>query len=211
LDNAGLICGHNNLFDAMLSYPKEVHRLMQLITDLTIDLVKAQKEIADANNVEFVSAMFQPWLPKGMGISIANDDWVMISAEMHDQFHLPYINQLSEEFGGVYIHSCGNWSHQFESLDKVHSLRGIEFGASEVPYKVVLDRFGGKTVLACRVGFNRDGQFHSMLNFVDQVLEASKTYRGLFLNVDVTNGLIGEDWPITDLNDIFKSIGLEGI
>jgi uroporphyrinogen-III decarboxylase len=209
LDNAGLICGHNNLFSAMLSHPEEVHHLMRLITDVTIDFVKVQKEIANKNNVEFVPAMFQPWLPDGMGISIANDDWVMISAEMHDQFHLPYINELSEEFGGVYIHSCGNWSHQFESLDKVHRLRGIEFGASEVPYKDVLERFGGKTVLACRIGFNRDLQFQSMFDFVYQILNACKTYRGLFINVDVTNGLIDENWPATDLNEIYKLIGLD--
>ena len=209
LDNAGLICGHTNLFAAMMSHPREVHHLMQLITDLTIDFVKAQTEIAHENNVEFVPAMFQPWLPDGLGISISNDDWVMISAEMHNQFHLPYLNQLSEEFGGIYIHSCGNWSHQFESLDKVHQLRGIEFGASEVPFSDVLQRFGGKTVLACRIGFNRDLQFRSMVDFIQRILDSCKTFRGLFINIDVTNGLIGEKWPITDINEIYKLIGLD--
>lgn len=209
LDNAGLICGHNNLFAAMISYPSEVHHLMQLITDFTIDFVKAQSEIAHENNVEFVPTMFQPWLPDGMGISISNDDCVMLSAEMHNHFHLPYINQLSEEFGGVYIHSCGNWSHQFESLENVHQLRGIEFGASEVPFSDVFQRFGGKIVLACRIGFNRDLQFQSMVDFVQRILNSCLTYQGLFINIDVTNGLIGENWPITDLNDIYELIGIE--
>jgi hypothetical protein len=150
--------------------------------------------------------MFQPWLPDGLGISVSNDDWVMISPEMHDEFHVPYLNQLSEEFGGIYLHSCGNWRHQFSSLEKIYQLRGMEFGASEVPYKEVFDHWNGKIVLACRIGFNREGQFTGMSDYVKNILKSIRTSRGVFINVDVTNGIISEDWPATDLNEIYKLI-----
>lgn len=208
LDNAALILGHNNLLTAMLTHPEEVHHLMQLVTDLTIDLVKAQREICRKHEVEFVPAMFQPWLPDGMGVSVSNDDWVMISPEMHDQFHVPYLNQLSEEFGGIYVHSCGNWIHQFPSLENVYQLRGIEFGASEVPFAEVLDYFGGRIPLACRVGFNRDIRFRGMADYVSRILKAAKTCRGLFINVDVTNGVLGADWPVTNLQEIYQLLGI---
>ena len=55
----------------------------------------------------------------------------MISAEMHEEFHVPYLNQLSEVFGGIYHHTCGKWTHQFGSLEKITRLRGLEFGAPE--------------------------------------------------------------------------------
>lgn len=204
LDNASLILGHNQLMMAMLSHPHEVHHLMRLVTDCMIAFVKAQREIVWQAGVEFVPAMFQPWLPDGWGISISNDDWVMISPEMHDEFHIPYINELSEEFGGIYLHSCGNWFHQIPSLKKIRNLRGIEFGASEVPFRDVLKILGGEMVLACRVGFNREKTFRGMLDYLQHILSAAKKYNGLFIHLDVTNGVIDDDWPETDLEQIFR-------
>jgi hypothetical protein len=153
--------------------------------------------------------MFQPWLPDGSGVSISNDECVMISAEMHDEFHLPYVNQLSEEFGGIYIHSCGNWLHQFSSLEKIKNLRGLEFGASEANYEEVLGRFNGKIPLACRIGFNQNIKFNSIKDYVERILKTRKNNCGLFINVDVTNGLIDEHWPETDLDEIYKLLNAE--
>lgn len=209
LDNASLIMGHNNLMMAMLSHPEQVHHLMRLVTDCMITFIKAQRGIIRQAGLEFVPAMFQPWLPDGAGISISNDDWVMISSEMHDEFHLPYLNELSEEFGGIYLHSCGDWSHQLPSLKKIVNLRGIEFGASEMPYQAVLDTLGGKMVLVCRVGFNREITFSSMADYVQKILQAARTNCGLFINIDVTNGVIDENWPETDLDQIYQLLGIK--
>ena len=92
----------------------------------------------------------------------------MLSPDLHDEFGVPYLNRLSDAFGGVYVHSCGDSTHLFASLEKVRDLRGLEFGASEAPYEKVLPRFGGRTVLACRVGLHRDIRFDGMADFVRQ-------------------------------------------
>lgn len=131
---------------------------------------------------------------------------VMLSPELHDEFGVPYLNRLSDAFGGVYIHSCGDWTHLAPSLEKVRGLRGLEFGASEAPYDKVLARFGGRTVLACRVGLHRDIRFAGMADFVKRIIAAAPTPRGLFIHVDITNGLVGPDWPETDLNEIYDLI-----
>jgi hypothetical protein len=86
----------------------------------------------------------------------------------------------------------------------VRQLRGHEFGASEAPFEPVLEHFGGKIVLACRVGLHRDLKFAGMPDYVRRVIAASKTYRGLFVNVDITNGLIDENWPEVDLDEIYS-------
>ncbi|MBL8133442.1 MAG: hypothetical protein JNL42_16395 [Anaerolineae bacterium] len=203
LDSAALIMGHNNFLLAMLTNPAAVHHLLQKVTDLTIAFVGAQRDLARSLGCEFVPSMFQPWMPDGCGVSISNDECVMISAAMHDEFHVPYLNQLSDAFGGVYLHSCGRWTHQFPSLARVHNLRGHEFGASEATFEPVLDHFGGKIALACRVGLHRDLKFTGMADFVRRVKAASRTYRGLFINVDITNGLIDETWQETDLLEIY--------
>ncbi len=203
LDNAALIFGHTAFLEALLTSPREVHALLDMITDLMIEFAQAQRGIVRAAGAEFVPSSFQPWLPDGRGLSIANDVAVMLPPELHDEFGLPYLNRLSDAFGGVYIHSCGDWTHLFPSLERVRGLRGLEFGASEAPYDKVLARFGGRTVLACRVGLHRDIRFDGMADFVRRVLAAAPTPRGLFLHVDITNGLTGDGWPETDLDEIY--------
>jgi hypothetical protein len=206
LDAAALIAGHTEFLSLVMTDPETAHRLLRMVTDFIIALVKEQRRVVKANNVEFVPSMFQPWMPDGMGVSIANDECVMMSPEMHDTFSVPYMNILSEEFGGIAMHSCGDWTHQFRSLDKVRNLIGLEFGASESRYDRVLKYFGGRMVLACRVGLHRDLHFDGMKDYVQRILQAASTYRGLFINVDVTNGIIDDTWPETDIGEISRMI-----
>ena len=203
LDSAALIWGHNEFMLALHTHPEEVHHLLRMVTDLTRDFALA---MAGEAGKGFVPSLFQPWMPGNLGLSVSNDECVMISREMHDTFSVPYLNQLSEAFGGLYVHSCGNWLHQIPSLEKVHNLRGVEFGASETPFKGVADGLGGKTLVACRVGLNREFSFSSMANFVRHVQQNKVTNRGLFIHVDVTNGILGPDWPPTDLAEILAMI-----
>ncbi len=132
---------------ALYTHPADMHRLLGMVTDLTIRFAKAQRELCRALGGEFVPSMFQPWMPDGIGVSISNDECALVSAAMHDEFSVPYINRISEAFGGVYIHSCGAWAHQIPSLKKVKNLRGLEFGASEAPFEPVLEEFAGRPSL----------------------------------------------------------------
>jgi hypothetical protein len=203
LDSAALVFGHSNFLTAMITHPEAVHHLLRLVTELTIDFVKEQRRIVREAGVEFVPSLFQPWIPDGFGVSVSNDECVMISAALHDKFNVPCLNMLSEEFGGIYLHSCGNWIHQFPSLANVRALRGHEFGASEVPYETVLHHFGGRIALACRVGLNRTTTFAGMADYVRRIRATSRTNRGLFINVDITNGIVDDNWPVTDLDEIY--------
>jgi hypothetical protein len=203
LDSAALIMGHTEFFTAIKTHPWEAHHLLQMITDFTIESAKGQRSLVRGRGVEFVPSLFQPWIPDGFGISVSNDACVMISAEEHDEFCIPYLNQISLAFGGLYIHSCGNWLHQIPSLAKVRGLRGLEFGVSETPFAPVAEYFDGRVVLACRIGLHRDIKFKGMADYVDTLLKSKKTNRGLFINVDITNGLIDDGWPETDLAEIY--------
>jgi hypothetical protein len=91
-------------------------------------------------------------------------------------------------------------------LTKVRGLRGLEFGVSETPFAPVAEYFHGRIVLACRVGLHRDIKFKGMTDYVSTLLRAKKTNRGLFINVDITNGLIDDGWPETDLAEIYRLI-----
>jgi hypothetical protein len=144
LDTAYLIWDSSDFMIAMLEHSKEVHHLMRQVTDLIIKFMKELK----VHVKEFVPAHFPPvYLPDGLGLSVSEDVLAMISPKLYEEYSLPYINQLSEEFGGVIIHSCGNFEHQLDVLSQVHHLRGINFGVNEMSFESVYSKFGGKTVL----------------------------------------------------------------
>lgn len=206
LDLAALVLGHNNYLEALYTHPGEIKRLLQLLTETQIEFILEQRRLVRAAGAEFVPSYAYPWLPDGFGVNIAHDENVMISAEMHDEFALPYLNQISEAFNGIFIHSCGRFAHQLKSFARIHLLRGLEFGASEAPYQPVMEAFNGKVVLSVRIGLHQEIVFPSMLTFVRQVLAARRTNRGLFINCDITNGIIPEDWPQVDLDEIYDEI-----
>lgn len=144
LDTAYLVWDSSDFMIAMLEHSKEVHHLMRRVTDLIIKFVKELK----GHVGEFVPAHFPPvYLPDGMGLTVSEDVLAMISPKLYEEYSLPYINQLSEEFGGVVIHSCGNFEHQLGVLSKINKLRGINFGVNEMSFESLYSKFGGKTVL----------------------------------------------------------------
>jgi hypothetical protein len=165
---------------AMYDHPKEVHHLMRLVTDLIISYVKEQR----SRSPEFLPCHYPPlWLPDGRGIAISDDGLAVISPKLYQEFCLPYVNELSEEFGGIMIHSCGNFVHQFDNLERVHELRGINFGATETPFEAVWERFGGKTAIIPHLGLNNEIHFDGNREYLQHVLSTKTHDRGLCLCV----------------------------
>ncbi len=176
LDTAYLVWESSAFMEAMYTNPKEVHHLIRLVTDLIIRYVKAQR----ARSPEFLPCHYPPlWLPDGRGISISDDGLAVISPHLYREFCLPYVNELSEEFGGVMIHSCGNFVHQFGNLEQLHALRGINFGATETPFEAVWECFGGKTAVIPHLGLNKDTHFNGNREYLDHILRVKTHNRGL--------------------------------
>ena len=181
IDTAYLIWDSCDFMVAMYKHPREVHHLMRLCTDLIIEHVKAQRQIAD----EFIPAHVPcVYLPDGMGLTVSEDVLALLSPELYQEFSLPYINELSEEFGGVVIHSCGNFEHQLGVLKKVHNLRGINFGVSETRFEAVWEAFGGKTVVIPHCTSEVIvARYKNALEWIEYVLQTKTHNRGLALQV----------------------------
>jgi hypothetical protein len=153
---------------------------MRLVTDLIIAFVKEQR----SRSPQFLPCHFPPvWLPEGQGISISDDCLAVLSPKLYQEFALPYVNELSEEFGGVVIHSCGNFLHQLDNLAKVRGLRGLNFGASETPFEAVWERFGGRTAILPHLGLNKDFPFDSHVEFIEHIFRTATHWRGLCILV----------------------------
>ena len=166
---------------AMYTNPAEVHHLMRLCTDLIIDHVKAMRTKVDELVPAHVPTVY---LPDGMGLAVSEDVLALLSPSLYETFSLPYLNELSEEFGGILIHSCGNFEHQLDVLAKVHNLRGINFGVSETRFEAVWDKFGGKTaVIPHCTAEVVVAKYKNALEWIEHVLRITDQNRGLALQV----------------------------
>ena len=180
LDTAYLVWDSSAFMMAMHTNPREVHHLMRLVTDLIKRYVHEQR----SRCAEFLPCHFPPlWLPDGGGIAISDDGLAVIGPDLYREFCLPYVNELSEEFGGVMVHSCGNFVHQFDVLAEIRGLWGINFGASETPFEAVWERFGGVTAVIPHLGLNKDDYFAGNQAYLEHVLRTRTHDRGLCIIV----------------------------
>ena len=182
LDVAYLVWENQDFMYAMYTHSQEVHSLLRKVTDLIIDFVKAQRRVV---KTEFIPLHFpRLYMPEGLGIGVSEDASALIGPKQYQEYALPYLNALSEEFGGIFLHSCGNFSHNLENMSCIRHLRGIDFGVTEIPLTSILGVFDGKVVLSARVGLNKEfNPFGSYLEFVDFVLEKKPDPRGLLIQI----------------------------
>ena len=174
LASAGMIVRNTELLAGMYTHPEAVHRLLDQCNELLISFFKQQKRIAPKMVMNSVYDMY--W-PDGAGNYSGSDFLALISPTQALEFAIPYINRMSDAFGGILVHSCGEWAHQFEVIrDNVHNLRAIWLNAGECSFDRAVDVFSGTdVVIVTRWALNNNPyHFDSRLDFVKQML-ASKT------------------------------------
>ena len=169
MDIASMVLYDTELLTALYTHPKQVHRLLQSCTNLFIEFYKAQRTIVPEWSPTIVEDMY---IPSDEGI-LCGEDWLAtISPEMAIEFEVPYLNQISDAFGGIAVHSCGTLMHQFEILQsRVRNLRGLYFNAGTTSFKAAFEAFrGSDVVLMPRWDVNKPFRFESRLDFVQRLL-----------------------------------------
>jgi Uroporphyrinogen-III decarboxylase len=125
--NATLLWKTDEFFVACYTNPKEVHYIMNLLTEQFMEYYDAQLKIID--NPAFPGHSF-PLGQTGLGISISDDNAVMLSPELYEEFCLPYYSKIAEHYNGLYLHCCGNFMHNLESILKIPKLKAINYHSS---------------------------------------------------------------------------------
>ena len=126
---AAQIVEPDELLSACLTSPREVHHLCRMVTDYSIEMMRKQFEIME--HPGFPGANF-PSISKDIGICIADDTpLIMLSPEMYREFALPYNCRLGEIFGGIHIHSCGDYRHNLDNLLEITNIRSIQVHAGQ--------------------------------------------------------------------------------
>ncbi len=175
---AGQVWQDEQLFIAMHTNPKDVHYILNLTTNLIIEFIKTQKD----SSKEFYSIHWPlVWMPEEMGVGISEDYAPLLSPSQYEEFGLPYVNRISDEFGGIYIHCCGNFEHNFDNFLKIRKLRGLNVGINSVSWERLQEKFSERCVLI--PGPTEQGivEFGGIEKFYQYIIEHTFSNTRLFL------------------------------
>jgi len=147
LVTASLIWEYGDFITATLLHPREVHTLLDRVTEATIQFVRLQLQRIE----QIFSLSHEPWyLPPDLGIRISDDTAAVMSPRTYREFGLPYNTRISEAFGGTVLHSCGDIVHVLPGMLETPGLRGIDLVAPQNDWRKVRETTRGQTALCLR-------------------------------------------------------------
>ena len=124
LDIIGLMCGHENLYYWIADDPVAIKHLFEIVTETLILWTKKQKEILGLE-IDEANGLQDIWTPKGVGIWLSEDDDMMTSPEIWKEFVMGPVEKILGEFGGGFLHFCGNSEHHINNYKKLINLKGF--------------------------------------------------------------------------------------
>jgi uroporphyrinogen-III decarboxylase len=123
-DTASLLMETNNFFLECSHFHEKYKNFLHAITDLIIEFSEKQMEAIGPR----LSLPGHQMLchPDFKGISISDDNMVMLSPRTYEATSLPYLQKIAAHFGGIAVHSCGNVTHNIPNLLKIEGLESIK-------------------------------------------------------------------------------------
>jgi uroporphyrinogen-III decarboxylase len=120
---------NNALFTDYFENPEAVKKLYAIITDLTINFTKKQVDLIGDNLVLPGHGFASSRIFSGLGMS--NDVITMISENHYQEFDVPFIERVGNNFGGAVFHSCGNWANKINAVKSISNLIEIDAAFSK--------------------------------------------------------------------------------
>ncbi|MGQ9616614.1 MAG: uroporphyrinogen decarboxylase family protein [Spirochaetota bacterium] len=173
LDVASLIWNNQDFLLACVLHKKEVHHLLELVTEAFIEFYSMQYEML--KNPAYPVHSF-PLVDSNDGISISDDEAVLLSPGLYEEFAVSYLNRISKKFGGLYYHCCGDYGFLLEKIISIDGLRAINGHLSPEEFKP---------------------------EYVDRVTDSGK---GLFIGIsDREIGWENPEWDSEEIMEIYDS------
>ena len=111
-------------FTGMIDEADRVKEILSAITEVVIRFTQQQSELISDQLARpghgFASSR------AGRGIGLSTDNLVMISPNMYDKFCIADNIQIGSRFGGVAIHSCGDFARWLPALKKIDNLLMVD-------------------------------------------------------------------------------------
>jgi hypothetical protein len=123
-DSASLILDTSEFFACSLLDMPRLAPFMELLTQVMIEFSEMQLAAmgltaAHPGHIMLSSSR----LP---GISVSDDNMAVISRRAYENAALPYNSRLGAHFGGIALHSCGDFSQNFSAVKKTQNLMLVD-------------------------------------------------------------------------------------
>ena len=147
---AELMWHPDHFYLALLTHPKEVHLLLDKISKFTISYIQ---EIQAILGNRLNPACFPEIWSDPAGYYIADDTNSLVSPEMHLDFSVRYINQITEACGPVHYHSCTWKKPYFDNIRKLKNIKAVNWAVntSDDPADIIKE-FSGEFLLCPHIG-----------------------------------------------------------
>lgn len=143
-DIAALVWRKEQMLIAMVDDPDAVKRLVgkcqNLLTGLLLEL---KRRFPNCNLCHCPNA----WAPPELGCWLSEDEAGAMSVPMFQEFCVPSLVEMSETFGGLFMHCCATADHQYGSFKLIPNLRGLNRVFQAPGPKPAVEAFSGQTVL----------------------------------------------------------------
>jgi hypothetical protein len=184
LVTASLIWDYTSFIEATLTYPDEVHALLEKVTEATILYIREMfKRI---KNLYGVSHEFW-YVPREVGIRVSDDTAALLSPKLYREFGVRYNALIAGEFGGIVVHSCGDVQNVVEAMMEIPGLRGLDFTIPQTPnWPKIRDAAAGKTALCLRHFYWDHGE-HVAVNLAEYSKKLIDFFgrKGVFIQTSV--------------------------
>jgi len=119
IDTANYLLGTTVLLEWLYTEPQAVHSLLEKITGVLIEMVKAIKQAAGGHLCSHHLNCVRG------GFYFCSEVRSLISPEMYEQFEAPYLSRIGEALGPFSAHSCGNWEKTVPSILRDPNFRAM--------------------------------------------------------------------------------------
>ena len=124
MDVCGQLWGYDNLFLCAYDDEARFNRLLDLASDAFCMLWDAQQKLLGEN---FVGTHLYgwDWTPPDNGATLSADSMAMISGEFFEEYYRPHLERLIRCYGGITVHSCGNFSAVVKQLCDIPGIKAV--------------------------------------------------------------------------------------
>ena len=143
-DIAALVWRKQDLYTAIYDNPDAVRRLVGKCHRLLERfLTEFRRRFPECNFCHCPNA----WAPPELGCWLSEDEAGCMSVGMFEEFCLPPLVDLSQTFGGLFMHCCAAADHQYGNFKKIPNLRGLNRVFQAPGPRPAIEAFSGQTVL----------------------------------------------------------------
>jgi hypothetical protein len=125
---ASQVWEYTSFVEATLAHPREVHYMLEVVTQSIIEYVRLQ---LDRISRLYTMGHEPLFIPREVGLRISDDTAAVLSPTAYREFGVPYNRKISEAFGGLIWHSCGDVGAVLPVVMEIPGLRGIDVVAPQ--------------------------------------------------------------------------------